>query len=196
MIKLRETVVVEGKYDKIKLESILDATIIAVDGFRIFTDKETLALLRALADKTGLLLLTDSDAAGFQIRHYIAGAVDPSKVRHAYISDIFGKESRKEKPSKEGKLGVEGVSKEEILRALRRSGVLCEEGKAREKGRPITKTDFYMDGLTGTPDAAAKRRRLIEKLQLPEHLSANAMLQVLNLLMDYEGYRQLIREMD
>ncbi|MBC8570789.1 toprim domain-containing protein [Zongyangia hominis] len=195
MISLKETVVVEGKYDKIKLASLLNATIIAVDGFRIFTDKETLALLRALADKTGLVILTDSDAAGFKIRHYIAGAVNPNKVRHAYISDIFGKESRKEKPSKEGKLGVEGVSQAEILRALTRAGVLCEEGSPREKGRPITKTDFFADGLTGAPDAGVRRKRLIERLGLPEHLSANGLLQVLNALMDYEGYRTLIEEL-
>ena len=195
MIKIKETVVVEGKYDKIKLDSILDATVIAVDGFRIFTDKETLSLLRALADKTGLLILTDSDVAGFKIRHYIAGAVGPGKVKHAYISDIFGKESRKEKPSKEGKLGVEGVPKEEILRALDRAGVFCEEGQKPEKNqRPITKADFFEDGVTGGPGSARLRQKIIENLHLPEHLSANALLSVLNVLMDYEAYQELLEK--
>ena len=195
MIHLRQAVVVEGRYDKAKLASILDAVIIETGGFRIFKDKEKLAMLREIARRQGLVILTDSDTAGFRIRRYLGGSIPKEQIINAYIPDIFGKEKRKDKPSAEGKLGVEGVPKEEILRALDRAGVLCEEGQKPEKNqRPITKADFFEDGITGGPGSARLRQKIIENLHLPEHLSANALLSVLNALMDYEAYQELLEK--
>ena len=186
MIHLKETVVVEGKYDKIKLSSIVDANIL------VFHDREKTGLLRKLAQKNGIIVLTDSDVAGFQIRSYIKNAVGNSgKVTHVYIPDIFGKEKRKDKPSKEGKLGVEGVSSGVLLEAFRKAGVFSEQER---ESRKITKADFYEDGLAGSADSSARRNKLIQLLDLPEHLSANALLGVLNSLMSYEEYKKLIQQ--
>lgn len=192
MIHLKETVVVEGKYDKIKLSSIVDANILVTDGFQLFQDRGKTGLLRKLAQKDGIIVLTDSDVAGFQIRSYIKNAVGNSgKVTHVYIPDIFGKEKRKDKPSKEGKLGVEGVSSEVLLEAFRNAGVFSEQER---ESRKITKADFYEDGLAGSADSSARRNKLIQLLDLPEHLSANALLGVLNSLMSYEEYKKLIQQ--
>lgn len=192
MIHLKETVVVEGKYDKIKLSSIVDANILVTDGFQLFQDRGKTGLLRKLAQKDGIIVLTDSDVAGFQIRSYIKNAVGNSgKVTHVYIPDIFGKEKRKDKPSKEGKLGVEGVSSEVLLEAFRKAGVFSEQER---ESRKITKADFYEDGLAGSADSSARRNKLIQLLDLPEHLSANALLGVLNSLMSYEEYKKLIQQ--
>lgn len=192
MIHLKETVVVEGKYDKIKLSSIVDANILVTDGFQLFQDREKTGLLRKLAQKDGIIVLTDSDVAGFQIRSYIKNAVGNSgKVTHVYIPDIFGKEKRKDKPSKEGKLGVEGVSSGVLLEAFRKAGVFSEQER---ESRKITKADFYEDGLAGSADSSARRNKLIQLLDLPEHLSANALLGVLNSLMSYEEYKKLIQQ--
>lgn len=190
IIHINETVVVEGKYDKIKLSSILDAVIIETGGFAIFSDRERLRLIRRLAEKNGVLILTDSDAAGFRIRRYLGGALPPDRVHHAYIPDLYGKEPRKPQPSKEGKLGVEGVPKEAILRALRRAGVLC--GEPVQPVRRITKTDLFEDGLSGGADSRARRAALLKALDLPARLSANAMLEVLNAVTDYEGYKKTV----
>ncbi len=192
MIHLKETVVVEGKYDKIKLSSIVDANILVTDGFQLFQDREKTGLLRKLAQKDGIIVLTDSDVAGFQIRSYIKNAVGNSgKVTHVYIPDIFGKEKRKDKPSKEGKLGVEGVSSGVLLEAFRKAGVFSEQER---ESRKITKADFYEDGLAGSADSSARRNKLIQLLDLPEHLSANALLGVLNSLMSYEEYKKLLQQ--
>lgn len=150
MIKINQAVVVEGRYDKIKLSSILDTVIIETNGFGIFKDKEKQALIRLLAEKRGIIVLTDSDGAGFKIRSFISGIVPPDRVTHVYTPDIFGKERRKERPSKEGKLGVEGIETRILLEALKKSGVTVEEGEKEEAPkRLITSADFYEDGLSG-----------------------------------------------
>ncbi|MDR3644175.1 MAG: DUF4093 domain-containing protein [Clostridia bacterium] len=193
MIRIREAVIVEGKYDKIKLSSIIDAVIIETNGFAIFRDAERMELIRRLANKSGVLIITDSDSAGFKIRHFIGGSLPKGCVKHAYMPDIYGKEHRKAQPSKEGKLGVEGIPREAIVRSLENAGVLCEE--VREPARRITKTDFFEDGLAGGEGSAEKRRRLLERLGLPQRLSANALIDVLNVIEGYEGYKALTGEL-
>lgn len=193
MIKIREAVIVEGKYDKIRLASILDAVILPVNGFSVFKDKEMMALIRRLAQTTGILILTDSDAAGFKIRHFIGGALPKGQVRHAYIPEIVGKERRKTVPSKEGLLGVEGIPNDRIVETLRKAGVLCEETAA--PARRITKLNLYEDGFTGGEGSLARRRRLLKRLGLPERLSANAMLDVLNVMLGYDEYRELAAQL-
>ncbi len=192
-LRVKEAVVVEGKYDKIKLSALIDGLIIETHGFGIFRDKELLALLRRLADVRGLLILTDSDGAGFQIRNFLKGSIDPSKIRHAYIPDILGKEKRKAAPGKEGKLGVEGMPLSVLREALLRAGVASEP--AQTNPRPITKADLYTLGLSGGPDSAARRRTVQETLALPAHLSANAFLQVLNALTDFPALASLCNKL-
>lgn len=191
MIKVKEAVIVEGKYDKIKLSSIIDGLIIETGGFRIFKDREQMQLIRKLADTRGILVLTDSDSAGFLIRNYLTGSIPAEKIKHAYIPDIFGKEKRKEKPSGEGKLGVEGVPVQTILEALKRAGVTCES-VGEPDGRKITKTDLYLAGLSGGDNSAEKRRLLLQELNLPEHLTVNSLVGVLNSIMGYENFQNLL----
>lgn len=185
MIKLKQAVIVEGKYDKAKLSSLVDATIVTTDGFDVFRDREKLAYIRALAEKNGVIILTDSDAAGFRIRAHIAGAVDPEKITHVYIPDIFGKERRKTQPSAEGKLGVEGMPAGVLLDALRRAGVAVEGQDApapAKRAAPVTKADLVEWGLSGGPDSAGRRRRVLATLGLPARMNANAMLSAINAL--------------
>ena len=189
MLRIREAIVVEGRYDKNTLSQLVDTVIIETSGFGIFKDKERLALLRRLAEKRGLIVLTDPDGAGFVIRGHLRGSLPPDRVKHAYVPDIYGKERRKRQGGKEGKLGVEGMRPEVLEAALRRAGAtfLDEEGeRAAPAGRPITKADFVALGLSGGPGAAEKRRALLQRLELPEHLSPNAMLEVLNALFTRE----------
>lgn len=193
MIKIDRAVIVEGRYDKIKLSSILDAVIIETEGFGIFNNKEKQKLIRKLADTKGLLILTDSDSAGFKIRAFIKGIVPAEQIKHAYIPDIFGKEKRKTEPSKEGKLGVEGVKKELIIEALQKAGVFCEEIEAQER-REITKLDLYEDGLSGREDSEALRKKLLHHLDLPERLTSNALVQILNTFLTYEEYKKAVEE--
>ncbi|SDN51056.1 toprim domain-containing protein [Acetanaerobacterium elongatum] len=190
MITIKQAVIVEGKYDKIKLSSIIDAVIIETGGFSIFKNEEQLEMIRALAETTGILVLTDSDRAGFQIRSFIKGAVQKGTVLHAYIPDILGKEKRKALPSKEGKLGVEGVSKQAILEALKKAGVTAAESERHREY--ITKADLFADGLTGAPNSAELRRRLLKSLNLPERLSTNAMLDVINAAVPLQRYREAV----
>ncbi len=190
MIKLDRVIIVEGKYDKIKLSSIFDAVIIATDGFAIFKDKEKMDMIRILAKKKGLLVLTDSDSAGFKIRSYIRGCIPKEQVVHAYIPDLFGKEKRKKEPSKEGKLGVEGVPVQVILDALNKAGV--QFSNTELPIRKITKTDLYEAGLSGTSDSRRNRLSFLKFLELPERISPNALLEVLNSMMNYEEYKQTI----
>lgn len=195
-LKVKEAVIVEGKYDKIKLSSLIDGMIIETNGFQIFKDQEQLAMIRRLAETRGILVLTDSDGAGFVIRNYLAGAVPSAYIKHAYVPDLFGKEKRKEKPSKEGKLGVEGVPAQVILEALRRAGATCGEGPDPGQGRrEITKMDLYEAGLSGGENSADKRKALLKRLQLPEHLAPNALVKVLNSLMGYEEFCGLVQEL-
>ncbi len=186
MIKIKQAVIVEGKYDKIKLSGIIDAPIIQTDGFGIFKDKELQRLIRKLAENRGILVLTDSDSAGFKIRSFIGSTVNQSNIIHAYIPDIFGKESRKTEPSKEGKLGVEGVSEEVIMQALANAGVLCES--TCEPERPITKLDLYELGFTGGEGSAQKRAALLKYYSFPSRLSANSLVKVLNCITTYDRF--------
>ncbi|MBR5273321.1 MAG: DUF4093 domain-containing protein [Clostridia bacterium] len=186
MIKIKQAVIVEGKYDKIKLESIVDALIITTDGFEIFKDSEKMAMIRRLAETNGLLIMTDSDVAGFKIRSYISGSVDSDKIFHAYIPDILGKEPRKEKGSKEGKLGVEGVPSKLIVEALERAGVICEV--VDSKPAFMTKYRLYSDGISGNSDSSKLRVELLKALSLPERLSANSLVKVINESYSEEEY--------
>lgn len=194
MIKISQAVIVEGKYDKIKLSGIIDAPIIQTDGFGIFKDKELQRLIRMLAEKRGILVLTDSDSAGFKIRSFIGSTVDKKYIKHAYIPDIFGKEKRKTEPSKEGKLGVEGVSEEVIMQALANAGVLFESSQSPE--RPITKLDLYEFGFTGGENSSEKRAALLKYYALPSRLTANALVTVLNCITTYERFVEDIKEIE
>lgn len=191
MRAVKEVVVVEGRYDKNTLSQAVDAVIIETSGFGIFNDGEKQALLRRLAEKRGLVVLTDSDGAGFMIRNFIRGCVDPKLVKHAYIPDIPGRERRKRAPSKAGTLGVEGMTPEVLVAALERAGVTFSDGEAAERAGNITKADMYGRGLSGRPGSAEKRRELLQKLSLPEKLSADGLLDVLNALMTREEFLAL-----
>lgn len=193
MIKIDRVVIVEGRYDKIKLSSLIDGIIIETEGFGIFNNKEKQGLIRRLAETKGLLILTDSDSAGFKIRSFIRGMVPAEQIKHAYIPDIFGKEKRKAEPSKEGKLGVEGIRPEIIIEALEKAGVLCEEVDNTPR-KEITKLDLYEDGLSGRPDSDALREKLLKHLDLPERLTSNALVQILNTFLTYEEYKNAVRE--
>ncbi len=188
MIRIKEAIVVEGRYDANTLRQIVDAPVLETSGFGIFNDKERLNLLRRAAETRGLIILTDSDGAGFVIRRYLSGAIDPKLVKHAYIPDVLGKEKRKSAPSKEGKLGVEGMGPEVILEALRRAGATIEGESDHPEPAGITKQDFYRCGLSGGAGSAEKRAELIREMELPEHLSANALLTAMNLLMTREEF--------
>lgn len=191
MIKIKEAIVVEGNYDKIKLSGIVDTTIIVTDGFMIFGNKPKLRMLSQLADKTGIIIFTDSDRAGFQIRNYIKNVLRGKNVKHAYIPDIQGKEKRKDKPSKEGFLGVEGVSDEIIINALQSAATVADE---TENTRKITKADLCVDGMSGTSDSHNKRCKFLRKLGLPVRMSANTMLDCLNTIYGYDGYKRAVEE--
>lgn len=193
MVKIREAIVVEGRYDKNTLAQIVDAPILETAGFGIFKNKEQMDLLRRVAKERGLIVFTDSDGAGFVIRNRIKSAIPASQLKHAYIPDIYGKEKRKSAPGKEGKLGVEGMRPEVILEALRRAGATFEEEPVRSvPPREITKQDLMDLGLSGSPDAGERRKKLLKACRFPEHMSANAMLQALNLLYTLEEVRNLV----
>lgn len=193
MVRIREAIVVEGRYDKNTLSQIVDAPILETSGFGIFKDKKQLELLRKVAKIRGLIVFTDSDGAGFVIRNHLKSAIDGRYVKHAYIPDIPGKERRKSAPGKEGKLGVEGMSPEIILEALRRAGATIE-GEDAPARNGITKQDLVELGLSGGANSAEKRQKLLRKLDLPEHMSANAMLQALNLLYSAEELRSILAD--
>ena len=179
--KIKEVIVVEGRYDKNTLSQVVDATILELGGFAIFNNAQKLSLLRRLAKERGIVLFTDPDGAGFVIRNRVKGAITGGRVLQAYIPDVYGKEKRKRVGGKEGKLGVEGMAPEIILDALHRAGATFAGEEAASRGEPITKADLMDKGLVGD-GSAAKRAALIKSLELPEHLSANALLEVLNLL--------------
>lgn len=194
MRRIKEVIVVEGRYDKNTLSQVVDATVVTLGGFSVFNDREKLAFLRRLAEKQGLIVLTDSDGAGFVIRNYLKGALPKEQVKQAYIPDIQGKERRKRAPGREGKLGVEGMRPDVLLEALRRAGAtfLNGEAAAAAERAPITKADLFDLGLTGGPDSAAKRQALLKRLDLPEHLTANGMLEALNLLYSREELAEIL----
>ena len=191
MVKIKEAILVEGRYDKNTLSQIVDAPILETAGFGIFKDKKQMALLRRVAEKRGLIVFTDSDGAGFVIRNHIKSAIPGKYLKHAYIPDIYGKERRKAAPGKEGKMGVEGMTREVLLDALRKAGATIE-GEETAASQQITKQDLMELGLSGGADASAKRLALLKKLNLPEHMSANAMLQALNLLYTREELETIL----
>ncbi len=192
MIKIKEAIVVEGNYDKIKLSRLVDTTIIVTDGFMIFKNKTLMKLIGTMADKRGVIIFTDSDRAGFQIRNYIKNVLHGKNIKHAYIPDVKGKERRKDKPSKEGFLGVEGISDEIILDALK-NAVTIEDNNIEET-RKITKADLCADGMSGLADSHIKRTGFLKKLGLPARMSSNMMLDVLNSVYGYEEYKRLVGE--
>ena len=195
MVKIKEAIVVEGRYDKNTLSQIVDAPILETAGFGIFKDKQQMALLRRVAESRGLIVFTDSDGAGFVIRNHLKSVIPAKYLKHAYIPDIYGKEKRKAAPGKEGKLGVEGMRPEIILEALRRAGATMdrEEVTARQQ---ITKQDLMELGLSGGKDSSTLRLKLLNKLDLPQHMSANAMLQALNLLYSLEELVEMIETLE
>lgn len=194
MLKIKEAIVVEGRYDKNTLSQIVDAPILETSGFGIFKDKEQMSLLRRVAERRGLIVFTDSDGAGFVIRNHIKSAIPGKYLKHAYIPDVYGKEKRKTAPGKEGKLGVEGLPPEILIDSLRRAGATIEgEDSLGNKG--ITKQDLMALGLSGGANAGAKRQQLLKRLGLPERMSANAMLQALNLLCSPEELNAILEEM-
>ena len=194
MVKIKEAIVVEGRYDKNTLSQIVDAPILETSGFGIFKDKQQMSLLRRVAQTRGLIVFTDSDGAGFVIRNHIKSAIPAQHLKHAYTPDIYGKERRKAAPGKEGKLGVEGMDPDVIIESLRRAGATIE-GASVDAATQITKQDLMDLGLSGGADASAKRLALLKKLNLPEHMSANAMLQALNLLYSLDELNDLVKEL-
>lgn len=193
MVKIKEAIVVEGRYDKNTLSQIVDAPILETNGFGIFKDKQSMKLLRRTAEKRGLIVFTDADGAGFVIRNHIKSAIPAKYLKHAYTPDIFGKERRKSAPGKEGKLGVEGMRPEIILDALRKAGATFEGETTARTPQGITKQDLFELGLSGTPGSGEKRKKLLQTLDFPEQMSTNALLQALNLLYSLEELEALTR---
>jgi len=193
MIKIKQTVIVEGKHDKIKLENIISANIIATDGFRIYNNREKQALIKNLAEKTGIIIFTDSDSAGRRIRNFIKSFAGDKNIINIYAPKITGKEKRKDAPSKENILGVEGVGEKIILGLFEKFGVPCDSPAENKRG--ISKLDFYNDGLSGGSGSAKKREYLCERLSLPR-MSANMLLETVNIIADYEEYKKIIEEFE
>ena len=186
MVRIQEAIVVEGRYDKNTLSQIVDAPILETNGFGIFKDKAQMDLLRRVARQRGIIVFTDSDGAGFVIRNHIKSVIPGKYLKHAYIPDVFGKERRKNAPGREGKLGVEGMSRDVILESLRRAGATFVGEESNEHRQELTKTDLVELGLSGGPGSNEKRKRLMAELGFPAHMSANALLQALNLLYSKE----------
>lgn len=195
MVKICEAIVVEGRYDKNALRQVVDTAVFTTEGFGVMNDREKLRFLRAVAENRGLIILTDSDGAGFVIRNFLKGALPRDRVCHAYIPDVPGKEKRKSAPGREGKLGVEGMTPEVLLEALRRAGATFEDSTSGEAGTPITKLDLYELGLTGGPESKAKRDKLLKRLHFPAHMSANALLEALNVLYDRDTFLKDLGEL-
>lgn len=191
MIKIDKIIIVEGRYDKIKLSSMIDGIIIETEGFGIFKDKDKQKLIRKLAETKGIAILTDSDSAGFVIRNFITSIVPKEYITNVYIPDIYGKEKRKDSPSKEGKLGVEGVSAEILKEAFKKAGIGVSQSDTNER-KIITLNDFFDDGLTGDTQSKRKRTDLLKKLDLPERMSTKAMLDILNTFITYDEYKKLV----
>ena len=191
MIKIDKVIIVEGRYDKIKLSSMIDGIIIETEGFGIFKDKDKQKLIRKLAETMGIAILTDSDSAGFVIRNFITSIVPKEYITNVYIPDIYGKEKRKDSPSKEGKLGVEGISAEILKEAFKKAGIGVSQSETNER-KKITLNDFFDDGLTGDTQSKRKRTDLLKKLDLPERMSTKAMLDILNTFITYDEYKKLV----
>ncbi len=194
MIHLDSAVIVEGKYDKIRLANFIDAVIIETDGFRIFSNSEKKALIKHIARTKGIIIMTDSDAAGFKIRNYIKNIAFDGKVTNVYLPDIYGKEKRKAEPSKEGKLGVEGLSDDIIKEAMKKAGVFHTE-KEKTQSKEVTVADLFNDGLTGSADSKSKKLLLLKKLNLPSHISNSSLLKLINSFMSYDDYKTAVNEL-
>lgn len=190
MIKIKQAIIVEGKYDKIRLSNIVDAVIIPTNGFAIYKDKETAELIRTLAKKTGIIILTDSDSAGLQIRNALRNIVREGEVLNVYIPDIHGKERRKRTPSKQGLLGVEGIDDAVLLSCFEKAGVFAE--KAADKKEPVTKADLVELGLSGGANSSAERAALQKRLGLPERLSANLLLEIINVMYSKDEFLKIV----
>lgn len=196
MLKIKEAIVVEGKYDKIRLSQIVDTLIIETSGFRVFNDCEKRTLLKKICDMRGIIILTDSDSAGFVIRNHLRGFLPKEKVHHAYIPQIQGKEKRKQTASKEGILGVEGINDEIIVESLKRAGATFYDlDVAASDSRKITKTDFYEDGLSGHKMSSKLRALVLKELGFPGYMSANALLEAMNILLSIEEYKNIVAKM-
>lgn len=188
MLKIKEAVIVEGKYDKIKLSNLIDTLIIETNGFAVFKDKKKLAFIRKLANERGIIVITDSDHSGFQIRNYISSSLPKDKIKHIYIPDIYGKEKRKKEPSKEGKLGVEGIDDKILLSLFEKANI---EARSIEKRDLITSVDMFTLGLSGTPNATQNKKKLLKSLDLPEFLSTSSLISYLNSSMDKKEFYSL-----
>ncbi len=197
MYKVKETIVVEGVYDKIKLSRFIDAVIIVTNGFRVFSDGRILESIKKMAQETGIVILTDSDSAGFKIRNYIKQSLPQGQVKHAYVPDVYGKEKRKREPGKEGLLGVEGIKDEIILDALKKAGCTIDGNAETPKaGREITKADLYRAGLSGGVGSHEKRIKLAASLGIPMKISANMLLDILNRLLNYDEFCEIIQNIN
>lgn len=192
MLKIKEAVIVEGRYDKLKLSNILDTLIIETNGFGIYKDKEKIEFIRRLANERGIIILTDSDHSGFQIRHFLSSGISKDKIKHIYIPDIFGKEKRKDKPSKEGKLGVEGMNEELLLELLENAQVSSTESN---NDNPVTNFDMFDFGFSGTPNAKQNKKKLLKALNLPEFLSTNSLLSYINSSMSRDDFIDLVNKL-
>lgn len=193
MLKIKEAVIVEGRYDKLKLSNILDTLIIETNGFSIYKNKEKLKFIRRLAEERGIIIITDSDHSGFQIRNYVSAGIDKNKIKHIYIPDIYGKEKRKDKPSKEGKLGVEGMS-ESLLKELFENADISSQVSVNEN--PVTNYDLFELGLSGAPNAKEKKKELLKSLSLPEFLSTNSLLSYINSSMTKEDFYNKVNSLN
>ncbi len=193
MLHLKQAVIVEGKYDKIKLSSMIDSLIITTDGFSIFKNKEKISLIKELAEKDGIIILTDSDSAGFKIRNYIKGCTSKGKIINIYIPEIFGKEKRKAEPSKEGKLGVEGISVKILTEAFEKAGITVSDNEKKES-LVFTRARLFDDGLIGRANSEEKRKKLLKELSLPSALSTTAILEVLNTMYTEDEYKQALEK--
>lgn len=197
MYKIKETIVVEGVYDKIKLSRFIDAVIIVTNGFRVFSDERILKSIKKMAEETGIVILTDSDSAGFKIRNYIKQSIPENQVKHAYVPDVHGKEKRKREPGREGLLGVEGIKDDIILSALQNAGCTIDGNAQTPKtGRAITKADLYKAGLSGGANSHEKRSALAAALGIPMKISANMLLDILNRLLDYDEFCEIVQNIN
>lgn len=196
MIKIKEAVIVEGRYDKIKLSSFIDAPIIETNGFRVFKDKEKQNLIRQIAEKRGILILTDSDSAGFVIRNFLKGVVSNNKIKNAYIPQLLGKEKRKAEKSKEGFLGVEGICEEILVDIIRKSGVKIEGENSEKSRQEISKTDFFELGLTGQENSKILREKLLKYLNMPTYLTTNALITAVNCLYSFKELKEIVDKLN
>ncbi len=197
MLKIDRPIIVEGKYDKIKLSSFIDGTIIDIGGFSFFSNREKKEFIKKLAEKKGIIVLTDSDSAGFKIRNFIRSIAGDENITNVYIPDVYGKEKRKDKWSAEGKLGVEGIDEKTLSECLKKAGLVSDNSDCPEKfenGRKLTPSDLFSDSVTGSPNSADLRKRLLKNLGLPEHLSANQMIKFINSYLSYDEYAEALKK--